>query len=304
MKKAIFTFFISFLFLSAITAQHVIGYRIYIPSSCDGDDTKIELASGAGFEGQEFQFPTVKLPEPYEKYQDYINVFAGASIGMPEGSLTENVTLKIDLTAIECGPDYENLKEAFMLTIKVIGSSSGVHDPFSYYYFNEGKKAYLKIDANNVKVLLNKLNMKFEELLAWYATQGLDPDMTGIEIVPTSDYLYIYLKHFSKIMVGVPNNVTGLDEKTNLPLEYKLEQNYPNPFNPTTTLSYSLAKTGYTKLSIYNSIGMEVETLVSTREPAGNYNINFDASRLPSGIYFYTLTSGSFKSTKKMILLK
>lgn len=303
MNKTLFTFFISFLFLSTIAAQHVIGYRIYIPSSCDGESPKIEIASGAGFEGQEFQFPAVELPDPYKGYQDYINVFAGASIGLPEGSLSENVTLKIDLTNIECGPDYSNLKEAFMLTIRVIGSNTGVHDPFSYYQFNEGKKAYLKIDANNVKTLLKKLNMKFEELIAWYATQGLDPDLTGIEIVPTSDYLYIYLNHFSKIMFGVPESVTDL-EKNNLNFTYNLAQNYPNPFNPTTKLSYSLEKPGFTNLTIYNSIGAKVKTLVNQLEPAGNYNIKFDASKLPSGIYFYSLTSGNFKSTKKMILLK
>ncbi len=304
MKKTLFTFFISFLFLSSIAAQHVIGYRIYIPSSCDGENTKIEIASGAGFEGQEFQFPAVKLPDPYKEYQDYIDVFADASIGLPNGSLSEDVTLKIDLTPIQCAQDYANLKEAFMLTIKVIGSNSGVHDPFSYYYFNEGKKAYLKLNIENVKTILKKLNMKFEELIAWFASEGLEPDKIGIEIVPSSDYLYVYLKHFSKIMFGVPENITATEQKDNLQYDYSLAQNYPNPFNPTTTLSYSLAKTGYTKLAVYNSIGIEIITLVAQRETAGQHTISFDASKLPSGIYFYSLTSGNFKSTKKMILLK
>ncbi len=303
MKKKLVTFFIFVLFLSTTAAQHVIGYRIYIPTSCNEQDTKIEISSGAAFEGKEFEFPSVKLPDPYKKLQDYVNVFEGAILGLPEGSLDEDVTLKIDLTDVECAPEFPNLKKAFMLTIKVVGSKTGIHDPFSYYYFKNNKKAFLKIKAENVKTLLKKLNMKFEDLLAWFISQGLDPDTTGIEIVPTTDYLYIYLKHFSKIMFGVPDGVTEVNGN-NMEFKYNLAQNYPNPFNPTTKISYSLAKPGFTKLAIYNSIGTEVKTLVTKYETAGNHNISFDASGLPSGIYFYTLTSGNFKSTKKMILLK
>ena len=88
------------------------------------------------------------------------------------------------------------------------------------------------------------------------------------------------------------------------PKEYALMQNYPNPFNPTTTIEYSIPENGNVKLKIYNSLGEEVATLVNEYKTAGNYKINFDASALPSGIYFYRINANNFSSVKKLILLK
>jgi len=86
--------------------------------------------------------------------------------------------------------------------------------------------------------------------------------------------------------------------------EYKLQQNYPNPFNPTTTISYSILNSGLVILKVYDILGTEVAELVNEAKEAGNYSVTFNASKFPSGIYFYTLTSGNFMATKKLILLK
>ena len=88
------------------------------------------------------------------------------------------------------------------------------------------------------------------------------------------------------------------------PNEYSLLQNYPNPFNPSTTIKYSIPESGNVSLAIYNSIGEKVETLVNDFKSPGNYEINFNASKLASGIYYYQLRSGVFTQTKKMILMK
>jgi len=93
---------------------------------------------------------------------------------------------------------------------------------------------------------------------------------------------------------------------------YYLSQNYPNPFNPTTTIEYSIpvsvtlseVEESNVTLKIYNILGKEIKTLVNEQKQKGNYTIEFDASSLPSGIYFYKLQSGSFSETKKMIFLK
>jgi len=91
---------------------------------------------------------------------------------------------------------------------------------------------------------------------------------------------------------------------------FKLQQNYPNPFNPTTTIRYTIPKTSSdfglrdVQLEIYDILGKKVATLVNEKKPAGNYQTTFDGSNLPSGIYFYSLTSGKFRKTKKLILLK
>jgi len=100
---------------------------------------------------------------------------------------------------------------------------------------------------------------------------------------------------------------------TSTPSSFILEQNYPNPFNPTTTISYSIPSSvnnGRTQsvvnvtLTIYNSLGQKVATLVNKAQAPGNYSVQFNASNLPSGVYFYKLQAGNFTSTKKMILMK
>jgi|GEM_PF-4564506 len=85
---------------------------------------------------------------------------------------------------------------------------------------------------------------------------------------------------------------------------YELNQNYPNPFNPTTTISFTLPKAGQTTLKVYNMVGQEVATLVNGYQTAGLYFVDFDASKLASGMYLYRLQSGSFVETKKMLLVK
>jgi len=98
------------------------------------------------------------------------------------------------------------------------------------------------------------------------------------------------------------SNVVNAD--VNIPDGFVLNQNYPNPFNPSTKISYSLEGNAYVLLKVYDFIGREVSTLVSETRPAGIYTVIFDASDLPSGTYFYTLSAGNYVSTKKMILLR
>ena len=84
----------------------------------------------------------------------------------------------------------------------------------------------------------------------------------------------------------------------------QLEKNYPNPFNPTTTIHYQIANAGVVNLKVYDVLGKEIATLVNEKKDVGKYSINFNASHLPAGIYFYRLQSGEFVETKKMVLLK
>ncbi|MGD1005601.1 MAG: T9SS type A sorting domain-containing protein [Ignavibacteriaceae bacterium] len=89
-----------------------------------------------------------------------------------------------------------------------------------------------------------------------------------------------------------------------IPTEYKLFANYPNPFNPSTIIQYQLPTNGMVTVKVYDILGREVKTLVNDYKTAGNYSVNFDASRLASGIYFYQIRAGNFTSTKKMMYLK
>ena len=94
------------------------------------------------------------------------------------------------------------------------------------------------------------------------------------------------------------------DRGKGTPSKFSLSQNYPNPFNPSTTFQYSLPKAVYVKLTIFNPLGNEIETLVSQTQAAGEYEIHWNPSNLTSGIYLYRLEAGKFVATRKMILMR
>jgi hypothetical protein len=104
------------------------------------------------------------------------------------------------------------------------------------------------------------------------------------------------------IQTGV--TLTGTNEQTEVPVKFDLSQNYPNPFNPVTNIKFAIPKEGYASLKIYDVTGKLVATYLDGTVKAGYYNAEVTSSELSSGVYFYTLTSGDFKDTKKMILLK
>jgi hypothetical protein len=85
---------------------------------------------------------------------------------------------------------------------------------------------------------------------------------------------------------------------------FSLSQNYPNPFNPSTSIQYAVDSKQFVTLKVYDLLGREVATLVNEEKPTGKYELEFDGSKLPSGIYFYQLKAGGFVETRKMILLK
>ncbi len=89
-----------------------------------------------------------------------------------------------------------------------------------------------------------------------------------------------------------------------MPNTFSLSQNYPNPFNPVTKISFSIPNNSYTKLVVYDISGKQVAELVNNTLDAGTYDIDFDASQLSSGTYFYRIEAGEFTEVKKMILVK
>jgi hypothetical protein len=107
--------------------------------------------------------------------------------------------------------------------------------------------------------------------------------------------------------------ITKVDEKE-LPTGFSLFQNYPNPFNPTTIIKYSISSLALWErvsegrvrvfLKVYDILGNEVTTLVNEEKPPGEYEVEFDGSKLSSGVYFYQLRAGSFIQTNKMILMR
>lgn len=105
--------------------------------------------------------------------------------------------------------------------------------------------------------------------------------------------------------VSVKEIVTSIEEENEVLVnKYFLNNNYPNPFNPTTTIEFQIADFGYVTVKVYDVLGKEVKTLIKEDLAAGNYNVDFNANNLPSGIYFYRLSVNNFNITKKMVLIK
>ena len=111
---------------------------------------------------------------------------------------------------------------------------------------------------------------------------------------------YFLIDDLAFDLVNAIDELSGVNTVDN----FVLEQNYPNPFNPSTKISFSLPQAEFVNLTVFNSLGQEVQQLVNTALPAGNHTVTFDAADFPSGIYFYRIKAGQYSDLKKMVLIK
>lgn len=170
--------------------------------------------------------------------------------------------------------------------------------------------------SNNVPVSDAVVYVKQGDVYAGFGVTNSKGEYK-INNIPEGDYILIAHKVGSEssqrvISINENNNrsvnfslaaKTGNITNTN-PYEFALSQNYPNPFNPNTVISYSIASEGNVTLKIFNSAGQQVSELVNVFQNAGVYNVEFNASSLSSGVYFYMLDANGFTATNKMILVK
>lgn len=141
--------------------------------------------------------------------------------------------------------------------------------------------------------------------ISYYLSEGIGRSNYFIEVFEWYTEIHRLKAAYIDGVIYGDSTLVGVNKRINsLPSGYALEQNYPNPFNPSTTLSYSIPNQGMVELKIYDVLGREVATLVSKEQQAGSYEVQFDASRLTSGIYFYQLSSEGYVESKKMVLLK
>jgi N-acetyl-anhydromuramyl-L-alanine amidase AmpD len=132
---------------------------------------------------------------------------------------------------------------------------------------------------------------------------GPNKILTSIVVVQDPGFINESKMYFDEIQVNA--TVTGVQEKSaGVPANYVLNQNYPNPFNPSTDISFSVPRTSMVLLRVFDLLGREISTLVHDVRAAGVYHVAFDASHLPSGVYYYSLQAGNSIQSRKMILLK
>ena len=139
---------------------------------------------------------------------------------------------------------------------------------------------------------------------SWHHATGTVFDY--VVTVPGS-YNYRCDIHWSLGMVGsFVATATGVeaDPTGTGPTSFILYQNYPNPFNPSTLIDYQLPAKVLVTLKVFDALGNEVETLVNGRQDAGNHSVQFNASNLPSGVYFYQIEAGKYREIRKLLLLK
>lgn len=170
--------------------------------------------------------------------------------------------------------------------------------------FLKGSILYLKKDTNFVRSVITNDNQQYSITGLNAGTYTLTVQRLGYEtesrqiVIGTSnlDTVNFYLDTLN--VIGIVNI------SSNVPDNFSLGQNYPNPFNPETKIKFSVKQSSFSELKIFDILGREVKTLVNENLKAGEYEVSFNASGLPSGIYFYRLNIADFTHTKKMVLIK
>ena len=228
-------------------------------------------------------------------------------------------------------------KKSGTFTIQAIGNFTNaigtiklLAHPENYikFIYPEGEEIFES--GKNVNINWEVIGNVASSTLSWSANDGTDwEDISTIEnnsteyiwTVPQTDSALnrcllkmdwgddaSITQRFSILPEGSPNDVIKSDVSV-IPSQFELSQNYPNPFNPTTKIKYSIPNIGASltesvRLTVYDVLGNEIRTLVNKIQQPGSYEVRFDASGLPSGIYFYLLKAGNYIETKKMILMK
>ena len=177
----------------------------------------------------------------------------------------------------------------------IVWESGNVIESMSQYYVNNGKVNFLLYDT-----------MMTEGALLHFTFHRINAGNVAVTLNPLAGNNFLTFHEVIKVIYG---GVMGVGEEIKIPTQYVLDQNYPNPFNPTTTIYYNVPENAFITLSVFNLLGENIATLVDEEKSAGIYEATFDASQVPSGIYFYRLQAEAlgeekFSQVRKMILMK
>jgi photosystem II stability/assembly factor-like uncharacterized protein len=223
---------------------------------------------------------------------------------IPGGSITKNIYFFNNLNGIA---------SEFHYVIKTTNSGTGVPNSPTLQGSNIGSYKYrLSWNDNTLAEDGFRIEMKTNIDTNWvirHVTQANVFSVTdsGFAIGP----IY-YFRNYAFNNYGNSNysNVVSFSLVpispifSELPQSFELLQNYPNPFNPNSKFKFQMPKSEFVKLKVYDALGKEIQTLVNEQLSPGTYEVDFDGSNLPSGVYYYKLEAGSFTKTRKMVLIK
>lgn len=310
MKKYLLIF--TLILAGALIAQpYSVNYQLNVIDPCTSSN--YTALTGQFNAGESFTADIAgwSIPSSLLAWEGLINFFDGTVWSLDECAISENIQLAINISKLNCGTnnDYEYDEPLFFyVEVAVIGQNSGVTPVDQDYMFNNGCFATLDIPLTPEKLaLLTELNISISDIACAYYYANGGWTNSGLSWTVENDVLSLQLSHFSKFGGGKGSLVSSVESEemlNQIPSKFNLDQNYPNPFNPTTNIRYTLPSDGDVTLKVYNTLGVEVETLVKGLKPAGTYEVKFNADNLPSGIYFYELRMNNSSSTRKMMLVK
>jgi hypothetical protein len=242
--------------------------------------------------------------------------FDGIHQGSTSGwsaSLDNRVTISSSLKIILSGsrtPTQFNINAELTRTGNVADNDLVIHFVVVEDLFFDGRNT-----ISNHKHVMRKMlpspaghsfSINLNETINLPQTIELDPiwDSDSLSVVVFTQSVSSKTVYQSATISYDELTITNIENNNFSPSEFKLNQNYPNPFNPSTVISYQLPVSSNVTLKVYDLLGIEVATLVDEYKPAGNYEVEFNASDLTCGIYFYKLRTDNYIETRKMILLK
>ena len=265
------------------TLYNIAGDPPGILKSTDGGTTwswfRITLPGGAA---NDYRLHSITFKDNNIGYGVCRQVTSSSTTALYLAKTTDGGRTWSDTISVEPGKPHADAKP---MTAKPI---RGTNTVVAVGYGTSGSKAWIFYDNAGTWTALNPPN------------NGANSDLRNLAFGSTTQGIMVGYQNAVKI--SLPTAVEN--ERTTIPTGFALDQNYPNPFNPTTKISYSVPKTSFVELKVYDLLGRTVATLVNSEQAAGTHTVGFDAKGLSSGVYLYTMKAGDFKATKSLVLVK
>ncbi|MGE5437046.1 MAG: T9SS type A sorting domain-containing protein [Syntrophothermus sp.] len=173
-------------------------------------------------------------------------------------------------------------------------------ESFADYFYKKGE---ISSDTNRINIFRIDYNNFYRNKL-WLNKDYIDKGYDLYYRIGAKDRHLVPFYYYTEYFRADNTPILNTSDESEKKYIYLLEQNYPNPFNPVTTIKYSIEKQSNVVVKVFDVLGNEITKLIDEPKERGYYSIDFDASRLASGIYYYSISAGEFYSVKKMVLLK